>query len=76
MCVLCYNPGLVAGDAVLFGGPVVGSVIHRVRSVVRGRARTADEPGSVYGPGIPGGGAPERASTPSRPLSAAAVNAR
>ena len=76
MCVLCYNPGLVAGDAVLFGGPIVGTAVHRVRSVVRRRAGTADEPESVYGPGIPGGGAPERASTPRRPLSAAAVIAR
>lgn len=73
MCVLCYNPGLVVGDVALFGGPVVGSVIHRIRSVRRTRECS---PERRYGPGIPGRGAAERASSPSSPLSAAAVIAR
>jgi hypothetical protein len=73
MCVLCYNPALVVGDAVLFGGPVVGSVIHRIRS---GRRAPEPSPETGYGPGIPLRGAAESASSPSRPLRAAAVIAR
>jgi hypothetical protein len=75
MCVLCYNPALVVGDATLIGGPIIGATIHRIRAVTRRRVSHSVER-AAYRPGIPGGGARDNATAAKRPARAAEVIAR